>query len=215
MALEGYAAFDIYTCGGQDPIDQVEFLLKGISSKRATIYHIARGVTKQGYFQVYQWAHPSTSSTSTSRDECSQGAHFENKSDIIGLKEILNGEHRKVFNGKSEFQTIQVVEAPDLRMYLNGQLQFSSIDERIYHEALVHPALTLAASREQILIFGGGDGLALREILKYSDVKHITLVDLDPLVLDAAKYVPTLVNLNQNSLHDSRERFILKMQQPF
>jgi spermidine synthase len=198
---EGYAAFDIYTCGEQDPIDQVESILKGIFSKRATIYHIARGVTKQGYFQEFQWAHPSTLS---SREDGSGEANFENISDIIGLKEILNGEHRNVFNGKSEFQTIQVVEAPDLRMYLNGQLQFSSIDERIYHEALVHPALTLADSHEQILILGGGDGLALREILKYSDVKQVTLVDLDPLVVDAAKYVPTLASLNQYSLHDSR-----------
>ena len=198
---EGYAAIDIYTCGNQDPIDQVEALLKGISSKMAIIYHIFRGTTKSSYSQKHLWTRDSTS---ISREEDSDKSHFENEGDIIGLKEILNGHHHMILNKNSQFQNIQVVETSDLRMYLNGQLQFSSLDERIYHEAIVHPVFTLASSRENILILGGGDGLALREVLKYPDVKHITLVDLDPLVLDAAKHIPNMAYLNQYSLHDSR-----------
>jgi spermidine synthase len=190
----GYASLDIYTCGERNPLEQVEFLLRGISAKKARIYRLSRGDTKPGNFQEYRWLYPSD------RNE----TDLEKKLDDIGLNVILNGEHRKVFTGNSDLHHIQVIEAPDLRMYLNGQLQFSSLDERIYHEALVHPALTLASSKEHILILGGGDGLALREILKYSNVHHVTLVDADPLVLDAAKYVPNLVKLNQYSLHNSR-----------
>jgi spermidine synthase len=190
----GYASLDIYTCGERNPLEQAEFLLRGISAKKARIYSLSRGDTMPGNFQEYQWLY------SSDRNE----TDLEKKLDDIGLNAILNGEHRKVFTGNSALHHIQVIEAPDLRMYLNGQLQFSSLDERIYHEALVHPALTLASSKEHILILGGGDGLALREILKYSNVHHVTLVDADPLVLDAAKYVPNLVRLNQHSLHNPR-----------
>jgi spermidine synthase len=189
---EGYASLDIYTCGEHDPMEQAEFLLHGIAAKSARIYSLSRGNTNPGQFQEYHWPYP--------REE----AEIEKKFDAIGLNEILSGEHREVFNGKSNLQHIQLIEASDLRMYLNGQLQFSSLDERIYHEALVHPALTLASSKKHILILGGGDGLALREVLRYSDVWRITLVDVDPLVVDAAKYVPNLVKLNEHSLHNSR-----------
>jgi spermidine synthase len=189
---EGYASLDIYTCGERDPMEQTEFLLREMSAKRARIYSLSRGSKNPGEFQEYHWPYP--------REE----ANLENKYDAIGLIEILNGEHREVFNGKSKLQQIQLIEASDLRMYLNGQLQFSSLDERIYHEALVHPALTIASNKKHILILGGGDGLALREILKYPDVWKATLVDLDPLVLDAAKYVPNLVKLNEHSLHNFR-----------
>jgi len=65
-----------------------------------------------------------------------------------------------------------------LELYLNGHLQFSSRDECRYHEALVHPALALASQAHRILVGGGGDGLALREILKWPDVERVTLVDL-------------------------------------
>jgi spermidine synthase len=124
--------------------------------------------------------------------------------DKIGLNEMLKGNHRSLFDKKSRFQKIQILEANDLRMYLNGQLQFSSLDERIYHEAIVHPVFTAASSHERVLILGGGDGLALREVLKYKDVKHVDLVDLDAMVLDAAKHVQNLAALNHYSLHDLR-----------
>ncbi|MCL7660590.1 hypothetical protein M8360_35020, partial [Klebsiella pneumoniae] len=70
----------------------------------------------------------------------------------------------------------------DTRLFLNGDLQFASADEYRYHESLVHPLLD--GSRRNVLVLGGGDGLAVREILKYPDVASITLVDLDPKVLE-------------------------------
>ena len=62
----------------------------------------------------------------------------------------------------------------DYRFFINGNLQFSSRDERIYHEQLVHPAMALVPDHRRVLILGGGDGLALREVLKYPDVEHVT-----------------------------------------
>ena len=92
----------------------------------------------------------------------------------------------------------------DTRLFLNGHLQFSSTDEHRYHEALVHPAMSTSVSREQVLILGGGDGLAVREVLKYPDVKRIVLVDIDPAVTELAKTFPPLVRQNDNALADPR-----------
>src|SRR5260370_7142247 len=67
----------------------------------------------------------------------------------------------------------------DLRLFLNSHLQFSSRDEYRYHESLVHPGLAAVPAPRRVLILGGGDGLAVREILKYPQVESIPLVDLD------------------------------------
>ena len=92
----------------------------------------------------------------------------------------------------------------DVRLYLNGHLQFSSIDEYRYHEPLVHPAMALAEQRERVLILGGGDGLAAREVLKYPDVRRIQLVDLDPVVTGLFRDHALLSKLNDASLRDPR-----------
>jgi spermidine synthase len=89
-------------------------------------------------------------------------------------------------------------------LYLNGHLQFSSRDECRYHEALVHPAMSAATRPARIFIGGGGDGLALREVLKWPDVESVTLVDLDPAVTRLAQYDARFLRLNEFSMHDQR-----------
>jgi spermidine synthase len=156
--------------------------------------------------QIHPWLSPAYnhSTINNSFQHKNTANDFADQWDRIGLQSILNEKHKNLLKVKSNFQNIHIVEARDIRMYLNEQLQFSSLDERIYHEALVHPVFRLARIRKRVLIAGGGDGLALREVLKYKDVKHVDLVDLDPEVLKAAKYNPSLTALNDYSLHDSR-----------
>jgi len=96
----------------------------------------------------------------------------------------------------------------DLRLYIDGNLQFCSLDEYRYHEALVHPAMNAAGKRRKVLILGGGDGLAVREVLKYSDVESIRLVDLDPAVVKIARENLHLKKLNEGSLSDPRVEVI-------
>lgn len=91
---------------------------------------------------------------------------------------------------------------PDTRLFLNGDLQFSSVDEYRYHEALVHPALS--GKRSSVLILGGGDALALREVLRYDDVEEVTLVDLDPAMTRLARTFAPLLDLNDHALGDPR-----------
>lgn len=90
------------------------------------------------------------------------------------------------------------------QLFLNGGLQFSSADEYRYHEALVHPAFSLKPGAKRILVCGGGDGLAVREILKHPGVEKITLVDLDPAMTTLAAQMPLMRELNKGALLDRR-----------
>ncbi|MFA6009695.1 MAG: polyamine aminopropyltransferase [Desulfobacteraceae bacterium] len=95
-------------------------------------------------------------------------------------------------------------EADEHRLYINGNLQFSSVDEAIYHEQLVHPVMSLVPDHPKVLILGGGDGMALREVLKYDDVKSVTLVDIDPDMVEFSRTNPVMTRLNKNALADQR-----------
>jgi spermidine synthase len=96
----------------------------------------------------------------------------------------------------------------DLRLFIDGNLQFSSTDEYRYHEALAHVPLGMAGHRRRVLILGGGDGLLAREVLKHDDVARIVVVDLDPEVVRIARQNPYLVALNGGSLEDPRVRIV-------
>lgn len=96
----------------------------------------------------------------------------------------------------------------DLRLYINGNLQFSSRDEYRYHEALVHPLLQSLPWARSVLILGGGDGLALREVLRYPNIRQVTLVDLDHAMTDLFSTSAPLRALNRDALRDPRARIV-------
>ncbi len=111
-----------------------------------------------------------------------------------------------VYAESSSYQRIVVTKGKTgYALFLNGNLQFNSFDEYRYHEALVHPPMTaFGANPKRILVLGGGDGLAIREILKYPSVESVTLVDLDPAMTGIAKKVPALGELNAHSFDDPK-----------
>jgi spermidine synthase len=110
---------------------------------------------------------------------------------------------------ESPYQHIALVNRGEtVELYLNGHLQFSSRDECRYHEALVHPIMSEAPNPRHVFIGGGGDGLALREVLKWPQVESVTLVDLDPVITHIAKTDAVFLRLNHNSLSDQRVRII-------
>jgi spermidine synthase len=114
-----------------------------------------------------------------------------------------------VFTTTTPYQRLVITHwKDDLRLYINGNLQFSSRDEYRYHEALVHPALQALPWAKSVLILGGGDGLALREVLRYPNIKHVTLVDLDPAMTTAFTQREELVKLNHGSFSDPRVKVI-------
>lgn len=117
--------------------------------------------------------------------------------------------HPVAFTKQTEYQRIVLTQARSgVSLFLDGNLQFASIDEYRYHEALVHPAFAVAKKMENVLVLGGGDGLAVREILRHPEVKSVTLVDLDRGMTDLARELPLLRSLNESSLYDPRVRVI-------
>src|SRR5882724_4023110 len=110
-----------------------------------------------------------------------------------------------IYARSSPYQRLVITRGrAGFQLFLNGNLQFSSTDEYRYHEALVHPALMLANAPRRVLVLGGGDGLALREILKHPSVESITLVDLDPDMTKLSQRFPPLGELNHHSFENPK-----------
>ncbi len=114
-----------------------------------------------------------------------------------------------IFSRNTRYQRIVLTRwKDDVRLFLSSHLQFSSRDEYRYHEALVHPGLSSVGVARRVLVLGGGDGLAVREILKYPNVENITLVDLDPEMTGLFATHPYLKTLNGGSLSSGKVRVI-------
>jgi spermidine synthase len=115
-----------------------------------------------------------------------------------------------VHAASSAYQRVVVTagDAGQVRLFLNGNLQFDSRDEYRYHEALVHPAMAAHGAPRRVAILGGGDGLALREVLRHPGVTHVTLVELDPYMTRLFTDDPRLRALNGGALSDPRVRVV-------
>jgi spermidine synthase len=110
---------------------------------------------------------------------------------------------RIVWRKQSQYQSLVVTNTwqnADVRLFIDGHLQFAQADEFRYHEALVHPVLSWGTEPESVLILGGGDGLAIREVLKHPSVTTIDIVDLDPAMTDLGRDFPPIVRLNEGSM---------------
>jgi spermidine synthase len=114
-----------------------------------------------------------------------------------------------LYSESSAYQRIVVTSGhAGVRLFLNGNLQFHSRDEYRYHEALVHPALAAAGQPRRVLVVGGGDGMAIREILKYPSVEKVTLVELDPHMTQLFSTMPLLRGLNGDALRSPRVQVV-------
>lgn len=125
---------------------------------------------------------------------------------IVAKPIILHGEQHRykdkiIFQQQSRYQKIVVTQwKNDYWLYINGNQQLSTLDEDKYHEVLVHPALQLHGHPQDVLVLGGGDGIAVKEILKYPSVKNVQLVDLDPAMTNLGKTHPIFMNMNDSAL---------------
>lgn len=126
---------------------------------------------------------------------------------VVGFFEDFLYDDDIVFAKASPYQRVVITRwRNDVRLFIDGNIQFSSIDEQRYHEPLVIPAMEAHGRPKNVLVLGGGDGLAAREILAYPSVERVQIVDLDPLITELATTRPELVALNQDALRDPRVR---------
>jgi spermidine synthase len=114
-----------------------------------------------------------------------------------------------IYSETSAYQRVVVTGSrAGIRLFLNGNLQFHSRDEYRYHEALVHPALAAHGAPRSVHVLGGGDGMAVREVLKYPSVERVTLVELDPHMTRLFSTAPMLRALNGDALRSPRVQIV-------
>ena len=136
-------------------------------------------------------------------------AGFFSADKLTALAEESIYADRIIYAESTPYQRIVVTRwRDDIRLHLNGNLQFSSRDEYRYHDALVHPALATLPGAKRVLILGGGDGMAAREVLRYPQIESITLVDLDPRMTTLFNTAPMLTALNANALSSPKVKII-------
>jgi spermidine synthase len=136
-------------------------------------------------------------------------AAFAAAEQITTLAEDKFYQDRVVFTADSPYQRIVVTQGKaGHRLFLNGNLQFAERDEYRYHEALVHPAMAAHGAAKRVAILGGGDGMAVREVLKYPGVQSVTLVELDPAMTRLFSQQPTLVALNGGALNSPKVHIV-------
>ncbi len=100
---------------------------------------------------------------------------------------------RQLYSGKSEFQRIDVFDSPEFGRFLtlDGYMMLTEKDEFIYHEMITHVPMAVHPHVEKVLVIGAGDGGVIRELVQYSDLQHIDMVEVDPLVVEVCKkYLP-------------------------
>ncbi|MGB9770114.1 MAG: spermidine synthase [Caldisericum sp.] len=125
-----------------------------------------------------------------------------------GAEEHLHGVRKIIYEMRTPYQLIQVVESPTFgkMLIIDGDVQSSLIDEYIYHESLVHPALLTAQLPKVVVILGGGEGSTLREILKHKSVTKAIMVDIDKDATDIAKEY--MKEWHQGAFDDPRSTLI-------
>jgi len=109
-----------------------------------------------------------------------------------------------IYSGRTEFQSVEIIDTRSfgICLVLDGKIQSSELDEFIYHEALVHPAMLSHVCPETVFIAGGGEGATLREVLAHKTVKKAVMVDIDRQVIDVCRrYLPVF---HQGSFDDPR-----------
>jgi len=128
---------------------------------------------------------------------------------MIGFFDASRYEDDVIYARQTRFQKLVLTRwRTDLRLFINGNLQFSTTDEHRYHESLVHPALGLIERPERLLVLGGGDGMAVREALQHGSLREIVLVDIDPEMTRLFRENPLLKRLNNGSLSHPKVRVV-------
>ena len=191
----GYAAVDIFTCGEPvDPWAAYHYLKKALEADSGAALEMHRGqldiLSKYPGWELSENGYPQQVLSPT----ITRNVWFTERHEYIAQSFRHRGD--VVYRKQSDYQRIEIYDtyAYGKMMVLDGIVQTSEKDEFIYHEMIVHPAMQLLGEdAERILIVGGGDGGTVRELCRYTNVKHIDVVEIDQEVVEAArKYLPSI-----------------------
>lgn len=190
-----FAAIDIFTCGPHvDPWQAVSYVKKTFQAQRGDAQEIQRGETNDNA--------PSSPQENTTKQPIQHNLWFTERSDNIALSLRHTG---VVYQTQSPYQKIEVLETAGYgrMLVLDGQIMCTEKDECVYHEMLVHVPALLHPNPQKALIIGGGDGGAVRELVRHDSIQHIDLVEIDEAVVQTSQeHLPTLSHqLNTPRVH--------------
>jgi spermidine synthase len=195
-----YAAIDIFTCGEvMDPLSAVGYIIEKFKSKNPAFIKLKRGLMSIPFESLSH----RISLESAPEDEKELCERFfidfitPSSAHLIKAKKLL-------FSAKTKYQEIEIFDTVAFGkcLLLDGRMQSAELDEFIYHEALVHPAMITHSNPKSVLIIGGGEGATLREALKYKTVGRCLMLDIDQQVVEASRiFLPTW---NNGAFEDER-----------
>ena len=199
-----YAAIDIFTCGEvMDPLSAVGYIIEKFKSKNPAFIKLKRGLMSIPFESLSH----RISLESAPEDEKELCERFfidfitPSSAHLIKAKKLL-------FSAKTKYQEIEIFDTVAFGkcLLLDGRMQSAELDEFIYHEALVHPAMITHSNPKSVLIIGGGEGATLREALKYKTVGRCLMLDIDQQVVEASRiFLPTW---NNGAFEDERTEIV-------
>jgi len=192
----GYAAVDVFTCGDQvDPWLCYQSLLKSLQAGHGSAMEMGRGqrsllkpVEDAEVREQYQT--PESVKAIQTRN-----IWFTERDDDIALSLRHTGE--VLYRAQSPYQKVEVFDtyAYGKLLVLDGKVMTTDQDEYVYHEMISHPALMSHPNPKRVLVIGGGDGGATREILRHDCVEKVVMVEIDQLVIDASiEHLPQIAS---------------------
>ena len=122
---------------------------------------------------------------------------------------IMHGIRKVLVTRETGFQSMQIVQSADFgkALVLDGTWQSATVDEFIYHESLVHPAMLAAGAPKQVLVLGGGEGATSREALRWACVERVVMVDIDGEVVDECR--THLPEMHGGAFDDARHELVV------
>lgn len=179
----GYASADVYTCGHTDPMSAVRYIADEFRAQSVYLIPISRGEHPQ------QLALPPVSETTPHWESITPPAGWSFLEFTTPDSTVVLRVNRVLTSLRSDFQHIEVLDTAAFGrvLVLDGQVQSAEADEFIYHEALVHPAMTTHPEPRDVLILGGGEGATLREVLRHPSVRRAVMVEIDPQVIEVCR----------------------------
>lgn len=194
-----YAAVDLFTCGESvDPWLSFDYLKKNFLAQNQSAIEMHRGslnLLNRSHFSM----RPPAESAASAQQNYTKSMWFTDKDQDQALS--LRYTKNTLFDQRSEYQRVRIFEtaAHGKMLAINNMVMATEKDEAHYHEMIAHPALTSHALPRQVLIIGGGDGGTAREVLKHSAVENVTLVEIDPIVINACtQFLPTMSHSFKN-----------------
>jgi len=183
-----YAAVDLFTCGDTvDPWISFDHLKKVFEAQNHSAIEMHRGALNMLNRVEFHPRDQRKTLEEALQPQYKRNMWFTDKDENQALSLRYSG--NVLFKESSPYQTVSVYDTHSYgkMLAIDNMIMCTERDEFHYHEMLVHPALQLHGKAEKVLVIGGGDGGTIREVLRYPNVKEVTMVEIDDVVIKASK----------------------------